>query len=74
MLRVQCRALSLSTGAASHSHAYYIFCGSRLLQDIWLEKPDIKECRSLMFADSMCKNDQPCALLAPPFSCSLLMS
>ena len=58
----------------SFSCILYIFCGSRLLQDIWLEKPNIKECRSLVFAESMCKNDQPFALLAPLFSCSLLMS
>ena len=41
---------------------------------IWLENPDIKECRWLVFAESMCNIDQPCALLAPLFSCSLLMS
>ena len=39
-----------------------------------LEYPDIRECRSLVSAESTCKNNQPCALLNLLFSCSLLVS
>ena len=43
------------------------------LQDLTFgADPDIKECRLLVFAKSICNNDQPCALLAPLFSADVL--
>ena len=72
MFRVQCRELSLSSGASSHSHTYCIFLWllAFIGFGIWVAVPGIKECRSFMLVESTCMNDQPCALLDPLFICS----